>query len=205
MLQPVYGYIHNVLIWRYGSRRSLIFVSTDIVHSIFANRRIYYGTKVIFVSLFMEAEWRIYSSINLAIIGSDNGLLSIRRQAIIWPNAGSLLIGLILTNFMEVEVRIKLRIILFNKIQLTCHLQNNSNFFSTSMFWYISPSASQTRVKIWKHVMFIVYILLGECLGYILLSPIISSIHGKVCHELISYVLHLNIIIKLKKWALSHF
>ena len=36
---------------------------------------------------------------NLTIIGSDNGLLPGRRQAIIWTNAGILLIGPLGTNF----------------------------------------------------------------------------------------------------------
>ena len=40
----------------------------------------------------VEAEWRIYASLNLAIIGSDNGLLPDRHQAIILTNAGILLI-----------------------------------------------------------------------------------------------------------------
>ena len=37
----------------------------------------------------------------LTIIGSDNGLVPDRRQAIIWSNAGILLIGPIGTNFIE--------------------------------------------------------------------------------------------------------
>ena len=37
----------------------------------------------------------------LAIIGSDNGLSPERRQAIIWTNAGILLIGPLGTNFSE--------------------------------------------------------------------------------------------------------
>ena len=36
---------------------------------------------------------------NLIIIGSDNGLLSGLRQAIIWTNAGILLIGTLGTDF----------------------------------------------------------------------------------------------------------
>ena len=39
-----------------------------------------------------EAEWRIYASLTYANIGSDNGLSPGRRQAIIWTNAGILLI-----------------------------------------------------------------------------------------------------------------
>ena len=39
--------------------------------------------------------------VKLAIIGSDNGLSPGRRQAIIWTNAGILLIGPLGTNFSE--------------------------------------------------------------------------------------------------------
>ena len=41
----------------------------------------------------IEAEWRIYASVNLVIIDSDNGLSPGRFQVIIWTNAGILLIG----------------------------------------------------------------------------------------------------------------
>ena len=43
---------------------------------------------------------------NLTIIGSDNGLSPGRRQAIIWTNAGILLIGPLGTNFSEILVGI---------------------------------------------------------------------------------------------------
>ena len=43
---------------------------------------------------------------NLTIIGSDNGLSPGRRQAIIWTNAGILLIGLSGTNFSEILIEI---------------------------------------------------------------------------------------------------
>ena len=42
----------------------------------------------------------------LTIIGSDNGLSPGRRQAIIWTNAGILLIGLLGTNFSEILIEI---------------------------------------------------------------------------------------------------
>ena len=42
----------------------------------------------------------IYIS-KLTIIGSNNGLSPVRRQAIIWTNAGILLIGPLGTNFYE--------------------------------------------------------------------------------------------------------
>ena len=43
----------------------------------------------------------------LTIIGSDNGLSPGRRQAIIWTNAGVLLIGPLGTNFSEIFIGIK--------------------------------------------------------------------------------------------------
>ena len=42
----------------------------------------------------------------LTIIGSDNGLSPDRRQAIIWTNAGLLLIGPLGTNFSEILIEI---------------------------------------------------------------------------------------------------
>ena len=42
----------------------------------------------------------------LTIIGSDNGLPPGRRQAIIWTNAGILLIGSLGTNFNEIVIEI---------------------------------------------------------------------------------------------------
>ena len=44
---------------------------------------------------------------DLAIIGSDNGLSPGRRQAIIWTDAGILLIGPSGTNFSEIWIRIQ--------------------------------------------------------------------------------------------------
>ena len=43
---------------------------------------------------------------NLTIIGSDNGLSPGRRQAIIWTNAGILLIGPLGTNLSEIVIEI---------------------------------------------------------------------------------------------------
>ena len=45
---------------------------------------------------------------NLTIIGSDKGLSPGRRQAIIWTNAGILLIGPLGTNFSEILIQIKI-------------------------------------------------------------------------------------------------
>ena len=52
----------------------------------------------------------------LTIVGSDNGLLPGRRQAIIWTNAGLLLIGPLGTNFSEILIEILT--FLFKKMRL---------------------------------------------------------------------------------------
>ena len=52
----------------------------------------------------------------LTIIGSDNGLSPGRRQAIIWTNAGILLIGNLGTNFSEILIAIE--IFSFKKMHL---------------------------------------------------------------------------------------
>ena len=49
----------------------------------------------------------MYICVNkLTTIGSDNGLVPGRRQAIIWTNAGILLIGPLGTNFSEILIEI---------------------------------------------------------------------------------------------------
>ena len=52
----------------------------------------------------------------LTIIGSDNGLSPDRRQALIWTNAGILLVGPLGTNFSE--ILIKILILSFKKLRL---------------------------------------------------------------------------------------
>ena len=54
----------------------------------------------------IEDEWRMYASVNYNVIGSDNGLPPDRRQAVIWTNAGILLIGPLATNFSEILIEI---------------------------------------------------------------------------------------------------
>ena len=54
----------------------------------------------------------------LTIIGSDNGLLPGRRQAMIWTNAGILLIGPIGTNSSEILIAIHISLYSFMKMHL---------------------------------------------------------------------------------------
>ena len=49
-----------------------------------------------------EAERRKYTSLHKTIIGSDNGLLPVWHQAIIWTNGGMILIASLRTNFSKI-------------------------------------------------------------------------------------------------------
>ena len=60
--------------------------------------------------LFVLTHWRRVTHIcvsELTIIGSDNGLSPQRRQAVIWTNAGILIIGPLGTNFSEILIEIQ--------------------------------------------------------------------------------------------------
>ena len=67
----------------------------------------------------------------LNIIGSDNGLSPTRRQAIIWTNAGILLIRPLQTNFSEIFIEVYT--FSFKKMHRKCSLENDGHFVSASM------------------------------------------------------------------------
>ena len=67
----------------------------------------------------------------LTIIGSDNGLLPGRRQAIIWPNAGILSTGPLGTNFSEILIEINT--FSFKKMHLKMSSGKWRPFVSASM------------------------------------------------------------------------
>ena len=69
----------------------------------------------------------------LTIIGWDNGLSPVRRQAIIWTNAGIVLIGTLGTNFSEILSEI--HIFSFNIIHLKMSSGKRQPFVSASMCW----------------------------------------------------------------------
>ena len=62
----------------------------------------------------------------LTIIGSDDGLLPGRRQAIICTNEWILLIGPLGTDFSGIFIEIHK--FSFKKMHLKCHLQNGRSF-----------------------------------------------------------------------------
>ena len=68
---------------------------------------------------------------NLTIIGSDNGLSPGRRQAIIWTNAGILLIWPLGLNFNEILIEINT--LSFNKMLLKMSSWKWQPFVSASM------------------------------------------------------------------------
>ena len=66
--------------------------------------------------------------VELTVIGSDNGLSPGRRQAIIWTNAGILLIEPLGTNFSEILIGIEIF-----SCAWKCRLRNGIHFVSASM------------------------------------------------------------------------
>ena len=66
----------------------------------------------------------------LTIIGSDNGLSPHRCQAIIWTNAGLLLIRTIFSDFLS-----EIRAFSFKKMLWQCRPENGSHLVSASMCW----------------------------------------------------------------------
>ena len=84
--------------------------------------------------LFMEVMWRIYASVNWAIIGLDNGLSPIRYQAIIGTNSGLLQIKLLGTNFSKILIEIHFFFLFHSRIPVSKCLQTGGYFVSASMF-----------------------------------------------------------------------
>ena len=68
----------------------------------------------------------------LSIIVSDNGLSPGRRQAVVWTNAGMLLIGPLATNFSEIWSKFKH--FHSRKSILKCRLENGGHFVSASVY-----------------------------------------------------------------------
>ena len=85
-------------------------------------------------AIFYSTHWGRVTHIcasKLTIIGSDNGLSPDRRQAIIWTNAGLLLIGPIGTNFSRILIEILTSS--FKKMRLKVSSAKRRPFVSVSM------------------------------------------------------------------------
>ena len=77
----------------------------------------------------------------LTIIGSDNGLSSQRRQAIIWTNAGIMLIGPLGTNFSEILIEIQT----FSGINIFIEENTFENVVCEMLFISSRPQCVKTR------------------------------------------------------------
>ena len=96
------------------------------------------------------------------VIGSDNGLSSGWRQAIIWRNAGILLIEPLWTNFSEIFSEIKINPFSFKKMHLK---------MSSGKWWPfcvgLNVLKSSTRLAFF-------------CVGFVLVYFITTSWHGNI-------------------------
>ena len=89
-----------------------VYDANQVLHGLYPKENVddvllgHWGNKMIYVLL---THWGRVTHIcvgNLTLIGSDNGLSPDRRQAIIWSNAGILLIRPLGTNFSEILIEI---------------------------------------------------------------------------------------------------
>ena len=94
--------VFTIICWSISVKFSQVI--DDYVNLFFRHDGIQIGRRNL-VALEVLTHWgrvgRICVS-KLTIIGSDNGLSPERRQAVIWTNAGTLLIGNLGTNFSEI-------------------------------------------------------------------------------------------------------
>ena len=98
----------SLLRWLYGSLIVGILYRYDTITKCFHLNEIII-INILCILLLVGTHWgRVTHKCvsKLTIIGSDNGLSSDRHQAIIWTNAGILLIGPLGTNFSEILIEI---------------------------------------------------------------------------------------------------
>ena len=87
---------------------------------------------------------------NITIIGSDNGLSPDQRQAIIWTNAGILLIWPLGTNFSEIQIGIQT--FSFKKIHLKMSSAKWRQFVSASMSQQALDDVMLTKPPLTIHI-----------------------------------------------------
>ena len=88
-------------------------------------------------------------------IGSDNGLAPGWRQAIIWANAGILLIRPLATNFCEILIRVQT--FSFKKMHYKCHLWNGVISFR--------PQCVKNHDVVWWFEDILVIMILNICVA----------------------------------------
>ena len=89
----------------------------------------------------------------LTIIGSDNGLSPVRRQAIIWTNAGILLIRPLGTNFSEILIGIQPFYIQENVLEnVVCEMASICLGINVLKCCIAHSSSSPARARHIKHI-----------------------------------------------------
>ena len=109
-----------------------------------------------FVALHSLTHWGRVTHIcvgKLTIIGSDNGLSPEQRQAIIWTNAGILLIGPLETNFSEILIEIQTFSLKKIRLKISsakcCSFRLGLNVLIKQTLWYFwTPVTHQFHLVI---------------------------------------------------------
>ena len=123
LITGIYKYL--LILLQNGILSGLTYCTTgrinDMLRSIMISFRLHLSREMIYeyFSYYFKTHWGRVTHIcvsKLTIISSDNGLSPGRRQAIIWTNAGILLIGPLGTNFSEILIAI--HTFLFKKLYL---------------------------------------------------------------------------------------
>ena len=90
---------------------------------------------------------------NLTIIDSDNGLSPERRQAIIWTNAGILLIGPLGTNLGEILIEIQTFSLTEIGLKMSsakcCSFRFGLNVLTLGTFVVAEMSETDIEIRIW--------------------------------------------------------
>ena len=98
----------------------------------------------------------------LNIIGSDNGLAPGRHQAIIWTNAGILLIGPFGISFSEIENYT----FSFKKMHLKCRQEIGGHFVLASMRGALPPGRHQNITRRLWHVWYYISVDNDDLISY---------------------------------------
>ena len=91
-------------------------------------------------------EWRIYASVNYAIILSDNGWAPVRLQAITGNNDGLLSIGLLETNLNEILIEVQ--IFSLKKMHLKMLSLKLRPFCLREMHWRLAVAISFAHISL---------------------------------------------------------
>ena len=133
----------------------------------------------------------------LSILGSDNGLLPGRRQAIIWTNAGILLIGHLGTNFSEIFIGIQT--FSFTKM----HLKMSSakwRPFCLGLNVLTNHNETQESTKRIHNVWGVLYVQWKLCIPKTLMDWHLGEMHwhmGNICTDILILI---NILILGWSW-----